>query len=308
MRNSHLVVDWHNFGYSILALKLGDNHPLVRISRWYERRLARYASVNFAVTEAMARQIKREFNVKAPVVRLYDRPTSDFRPVNPDDRLEFLHDMELPAEQKDLLEKGKLKVVVSSTSWTPDEDFSILLEALVGYSKLATTTHPKLPELLVIITGKGPQKEHYLKRIDELEAKGELEMVTIKTAWLPTGAYAMLLGSADIGVSLHKSSSGVDLPMKVVDMFGAGLPVVGWGMFEAWSELVKEGINGRGFGSSEELQSILVQLLGDDGSRLMALREGVLKESKHGWDAEWASTAGKIFKLGDGTDLPPIED
>jgi beta-1,4-mannosyltransferase len=35
MRGSKVIIDWHNLGYSILALKLGHRHPFVRIATWY---------------------------------------------------------------------------------------------------------------------------------------------------------------------------------------------------------------------------------------------------------------------------------
>ena len=34
IRGSKVIIDWHNLGYSILALKLGPNHLLVRIAKW----------------------------------------------------------------------------------------------------------------------------------------------------------------------------------------------------------------------------------------------------------------------------------
>lgn len=105
-------------------------------------------------------------------------------------------------------------LIVSSTSWTPDEDFSILLRALNFHAK-----NNALP-INCIITGKGPLKSHYLSEIKSLNLHG------VKTVWLELEDYPLLIASADYGVSLHASSSGLDLPMKIVDLFGCGVPVL----------------------------------------------------------------------------------
>ena len=173
----------------------------------------------------------------------------------------------------------------------------MLIEALCEYSDLATSSHPQLPEILAIITGKGPQRSSYLEEIKSLKREGKLEMITIESAWFSLADYAALLGSADLGISLHTSSSGVDLPMKVVDMFGVGLPVVGWDRFDAWPELVTEGVNGKGFGSAHQLADILVGLLGGEDETLGRLREGAQKESRRRWDDEWNPIAGRLFQL-----------
>lgn len=244
----------------------------------------------------MRKVLQEDFRLKAPVLPLHDRPAHHFAPISSaEKRLKFLSSLPEAKGARASLEAGKARVLVSSTSWTPDEDFSVLIDALLQYSEQAVT-NPQLPEILALITGKGPQKEHYLQKIAALEAEGKLKKVTIRTAWLSVSDYAKLLASASLGVSLHTSSSGVDLPMKVVDMFGAGLPVVGWSRFDAWPELVTEGVNGMGFGSAEELSDRLVELFSHQ-DKLEHLRLGAQKESTRRWDDEWNPIAGKLLGL-----------
>jgi beta-1,4-mannosyltransferase len=295
LRKTELVIDWHNFGYSILALKLGPSHPLVRISEWYEKFFARAATHHFTVTHAMARVLRDDYGVTAKA--LHDRPASLFRPIDASDRSKFLSRLPETAQYaQDLTSTSKTpwKLIVSSTSWTADEDFSLLLDALSTYSAEATSK-TYLPKIVAIITGKGPQKEYYLDQIRKLKQEKKLLNVDILTAWLTPEDYALLLASADLGVSLHTSSSGVDLPMKVVDMFGAGLPVVGWGKFEAWPELVKENVNGKGFDSSQQLTEQLIDLFGKNDKLLKQLKQGALKESENRWDDEWDKVGKRLF-------------
>lgn len=245
----------------------------------------------------MARVLREDFKLKAPILPLHDRPAGHFQPIiDENERCEFLATLPETASVQPSLKAGQLRVLVSSTSWTADEDFSVLIDALCRYSELALSSRTHLPKILAVITGKGPQREMYLRRIADLEREGKLVKVTIRTAWLSTSDYAKLLASASLGVSLHTSSSGVDLPMKVVDMFGAGLPVVGWDRFEAWPELVTEGVNGRGFGSAAELAEQLVDLFGNP-DKLEKLRAGARAEGARRWDDEWNPIAGKLFAL-----------
>ncbi|RMJ12334.1 hypothetical protein BHE90_002637 [Fusarium euwallaceae] len=298
IRGSKLVVDWHNYGYTILAQNRWYK-PLVPLYRWYETGFGRYlGDANLAVTDAMARQLKvKPFSVKHPVYTLHDRPAEVFQPIlSAPERQAFLSRLaETKALAKDIM-SGAVRLIVSSTSWTPDEDFGLLLDALVSYANDFSDSSP----ILAIITGKGPQKEHYLERIKTLQEEGKLPGIRVVTAWLSTRDYASLLACADLGISLHKSSSGVDLPMKVVDMFGAGLPVAAYSAFESFGELVKEGQNGCGFETSSELAEILRRLLGFSGQEELArLKKGAVSEGKLRWDEEWDRVVGKVIGLVD---------
>ncbi len=175
--------------------------------------------------------------------------------------------------------------MVSSTSWTKDEDFSILLDALELYEKSEGKKF-----IRTFITGKGPEKERYLKLIEEKKVKWK--KISVDAIWLQADDYPILLSICDIGVCLHYSSSGLDLPMKVVDMFGSGIPVLAID-FPALPQLVKHGQNGFIFKSVPELLENILEI-SKNQNLLKKLKGNVVKQTAHTWEKQWEL---KVFPL-----------
>ncbi|XP_044274460.1 chitobiosyldiphosphodolichol beta-mannosyltransferase isoform X2 [Varanus komodoensis] len=187
---------------------------------------------------------------------------------------------------------GRPALLISSTSWTEDEDFSILLKALEEYER-DCTEEAKLPPLVCVVTGKGPLKEYYQEQMAALHFKH----VQMCTPWLEAEDYPLLLGSADLGVCLHKSSSGLDLPMKVVDMFGCYLPVCAV-HFRCLHELVKHEVNGLIFRDSSELAEQLKMLFWEfptEKSKLNFFRRNLRTAKQLQWDESWEQAIFPLF-------------
>ena len=290
---ARLIIDWHNLGFSMLS-----NSRISSVAKLYEQVMAPLADGHLCVTAAMMRYLEQEFKILNRDERirvLHDCPPDMFRPLAAEEQHHFLSKMHnklcgncpkrwhqnlsvprqtLFTEQitKDELQSGESSLeyiyqprvgrpalVTSSTSWTADEDFGQLLDALLILDKTIREEEnitSSLLNVLVVVTGKGPQKEYYEERMSKLK----MDNVAIQTVWLEPVDYPRLLACADVGVSLHTSTSGLDLPMKVLDLFGCQVPVLARD-FDCLDELVQNDRNGKTFQSSSELASHLFNLL-----------------------------------------------
>lgn len=146
---ARFIIDWHNYAYSILALSVGKDHKLVKISKWFEFYFGRKSDGNLCVTKAMKDDLLNLHSIEA--VTFYDRPPDIFKAVTNKDMhplfttLGFEYELflkdckngetiftKLTDDLKVVLKDDRPGLVISSTSWTEDEDFSILLTALQG--------------------------------------------------------------------------------------------------------------------------------------------------------------------------------
>jgi beta-1,4-mannosyltransferase len=205
LRGCSVVVDWHNLGYTVLAENsLGASHPIIPVARWYERVIGSRLDAHLCVTKSFKGWLDQEWGINAAV--LYDKPPAFFKQT----AVEVRHDLFgrigeafSDVEQAVLgrpvgkgetmftretkggkieLREDRPALLISSTSWTPDEDFGLLLDALVTLdaSWSAGEGGPQPPHLLVVVTGKGPERAMYEDRISRMA----LQYVHIKTMWL----------------------------------------------------------------------------------------------------------------------------
>lgn len=299
---TNFIIDWHNYAYSIMALSLGKNNKLVKFSEWFEGYFGRKANANLCVTKAMKDDLKSKWNIEA--VTLYDRPPESFRSVTVEETHTMMNKYpEMKCndqsctkftkviDEKVVLREDRPGLVVSSTSWTEDEDFSLLFFALKEYDECDAED---LPELECVITGKGPLKEYFMKKVKETT----WSKVNIVSLWLEPEDYPVLLASADLGVSLHTSSSGLDLPMKVVDMFGCGLPVAAL-HFQCLNELVHHEENSNVFHDSKELaQQFQDWFKGfpNNQDKHVKYKQELEKFQQLRWHDNWSFQALPLFK------------
>ncbi|KAH0631773.1 hypothetical protein JD844_019548 [Phrynosoma platyrhinos] len=227
LRGSKFIIDWHNYGYTIMSLTHGKRHLIVRIAKWYEEFFGRLSDNNICVTNAMKEDLWKNCNIRA--ITLYDKPASFFKetPLSDQHNLFMKLAKDYPPFRASLV-----------CSLAEDEDFSILLKALEEYEQFVND-EAKLPPLVCVITG-----------------------------------------SADLGVCLHKSSSGLDLPMKVVDMFGCCLPVCAV-HFQCLHELVKH-------------ETLFWEFPTMEG-KLSLFRRNLRSARQLRWDESWEQTVLPLF-------------
>uniref|UniRef100_A0AC34Q1Q3 Chitobiosyldiphosphodolichol beta-mannosyltransferase n=1 Tax=Panagrolaimus sp. JU765 TaxID=591449 RepID=A0AC34Q1Q3_9BILA len=330
LKRGHLIIDWHNYSSSMIRYnyKLDDQKEkgfvksiislIAGLIGFFEGFFGRIARWNICVSNGMRDDLRRRWKVKA--ITTYDRPQSwnilsfdekkkhefymrllhhpDFNPfLKREPRSIFKYDYGEVVESTLFsylnvdgtchLRLNRPLLLISSTSWTEEEDFGILLDALHKYDTVNIRNKCELPDFFVVITGKGPLKQFYLEKIQSKK----WNHVTIVTPWLAAEDYPKMLACADLGVSLHASTSGLDLPMKVVDMLGCKVPVLAK-QFPTIGELVTPR-NGRTFESSQDLYRHFLDLASgfpQKSSALTTLKNQILENGQIDWDCQWNAT------------------
>jgi beta-1,4-mannosyltransferase len=207
---------------------------------------------HFCVSEAMKADLDERFGIRARV--LYDRPLRHLA-----------------------AERGEILTAVCPAGWTADENMGMLIDAIALLPAGRIEFH---------LTGHGPEYARLEPRIGKLREAGH----AIRTGFLSDADYWALIARADIGISMHGSSSGLDLAMKVVDLFSGGVPVCAFDYGGCVREQIREGRTGFLFQNAAGLEAALSRCV-NDPAMLAAMRRDVLENWSATWSEEWKRVA-----------------
>lgn len=286
-RGTRLVVDWHNLAAPLAALRLGARHPAVAWLAAHERRQGSRADAHLCVSAALGSELARR-GLRATVFP--DRPAARFRPADPAAAAELAsRPPGLVPAARDGARRPAL--VVCPCGYTEDEDLDLLLAAALAYER-RSAGRSDLPALRLLVTGDGPRRRDFERRAAALV----LDRVTLGTAWLEADDYPLALGAADLGLSLHRSASGLDLPMKVADLLGSGVPVCALA-YPCLAEQVRDGVDAALFADAEGLASALERVLRGfpDAAVLASLRDGALAARRPSWGELWEGRCREVL-------------
>jgi len=289
LRGSRLVIDWHNLSHTVAAVRLGETHRAVKALSRSERRWARRADGHLAVSRALAEWLAARYGIRAAVA--YDRPAPVFTATLPSAAVALWSRLASEAN----LGADRLPLVVCPTSWTPDEDFDLLLEALERADRQLATGEPPAPRLAVILTGRGALRPTFEARL----ARRTFKSIAVRTHWLEPADYPLLIGMADLGLCLHQSASGLDLPMKVADFRGAGVPVAAFDYAPVLGEVITSGREGITFRDPGGLAEVLVTVASraiDPASALGRSKAWLFENPAERWDSQWQAAALPVLR------------
>jgi len=286
-RGARRILDWHNTGGSLLALRRSRRRHLAGFYGWCERQLARLADEHWAVSAALAEKLA---GIRAVVV--HDRPSRIFRAAATlarddtshgatagplADRLAWWHRVlpHVPAPTAPCW-------VVAPSSWGPDEDTDAMLRVTETWRRNAANWGDA-PQVAIIATGRGPMQAEFARAAIALNGGP----VTLHTAWVPAAEYPALLARADAGLCLHRSSSGVDLPMKLADFRGAGKKALVMDYGPVLTEVFRPEIDGWTFRNDTELAAGLRRI-----ALMTAADLAAPPATEDTWEGEWNEKLG----------------
>jgi beta-1,4-mannosyltransferase len=292
-RGAMLIVDWHNLSAAMLALRVGEGHRLVRAMERLERGLAGRAQASLCVSDAMRRHVQ-PIARQAVCAVLHDRPLQQPRPIAELERAAILSRV-WPALGLRLDMSGHPVPIVLAgpTSWSQDEDMIMLLDALATLARSDADRRGLVRPLILVATGLGPGRAEFEARASEVQGPS----LRIVTGWLPDDLYRDLLRAAQLGISMHRSASGLDLPMKIVDMIEAGTPVLAYDYAPCLGELLPRERAAGLFRTPAELAECLRALLRDDPELIQLNRAAAAAAAlaSPGWSEEWRRVALPIL-------------